>query len=303
MLLFMLFLNLTLTTAKMLHAYHFQLESSSSDLRFLSSRSNLSNLDIQNKPSHLPNLLTPLLVPRVSGTSSNAAVREFIVKTLESLDWHVTLDQFTASTPLGNVQFTNIIASRTPNAPRKLILSAHYDSKLFSFPFVGATDSSVPCAILLDIAVTLDDMLKGIDGRVKLYGDAYPGLELVFFDGEEAVKDWTETDSLYGSRHLAEIWSNAVTASIDATGVFKGAKSLLDKIDVLVLLDLLGMKGAKIPNTNRKTAWMWKRMFDIETELFALGLLDMNTLGDRVFEDSFSASQIGDDHMPFMQRG
>lgn len=29
-------------------------------------------------------------------------------------------------------------------------------------------------------------------------------LQLVFFDGEESFKEWTDTDSLYGSRHLAE---------------------------------------------------------------------------------------------------
>jgi len=28
-------------------------------------------------------------------------------------------------------------------------------------------------------------------------------LQLIFFDGEEALVDWTDTDSLYGSRHLA----------------------------------------------------------------------------------------------------
>ena len=31
---------------------------------------------------------------------------------------------------------------------------------------------------------------------------------MVFFDGEEAWVEWSSTDSLYGSRHLAEIWSN-----------------------------------------------------------------------------------------------
>lgn len=30
-------------------------------------------------------------------------------------------------------------------------------------------------------------------------------LQLVFFDGEEAFEEWTDTDSLYGSRHLAEL--------------------------------------------------------------------------------------------------
>jgi glutaminyl-peptide cyclotransferase len=29
-------------------------------------------------------------------------------------------------------------------------------------------------------------------------------LQLIFFDGEEAFVQWTDTDSLYGARHLAE---------------------------------------------------------------------------------------------------
>lgn len=31
---------------------------------------------------------------------------------------------------------------------------------------------------------------------------------LIFFDGEEAFKEWTATDSLYGSRNLASKWEN-----------------------------------------------------------------------------------------------
>jgi len=34
-------------------------------------------------------------------------------------------------------------------------------------------------------------------------------LQLVFFDGEEALVHWTDTDSLYGSRHLAKKMSEA----------------------------------------------------------------------------------------------
>lgn len=32
------------------------------------------------------------------------------------------------------------------------------------------------------------------------------GLMLVFFDGEEAFLNWSDDDSLYGSRHLARKW-------------------------------------------------------------------------------------------------
>ena len=34
-------------------------------------------------------------------------------------------------------------------------------------------------------------------------------LQLLFFDGEEAFVDWSETDSLYGARHLAREMDNA----------------------------------------------------------------------------------------------
>lgn len=33
-------------------------------------------------------------------------------------------------------------------------------------------------------------------------------LQLIFFDGGEAFEQWTETDSLYGSRHLADQMSH-----------------------------------------------------------------------------------------------
>lgn len=33
-------------------------------------------------------------------------------------------------------------------------------------------------------------------------------LQLVFFDGAEAFEEWTTSDSLYGSRHLAEHMSH-----------------------------------------------------------------------------------------------
>jgi hypothetical protein len=29
----------------------------------------------------------------------------------------------------------------------------------------------------------------------------YPTLQLIFFDGEEAIQGWSMTDSLYGSRY------------------------------------------------------------------------------------------------------
>ena len=67
---------------------------------------------------------------------------------------------------------------------------------------------------MLDIAETLDPLL---DARAKRVEDAEMGLgddadqdeyaadttlQLIFFDGEEAFIDWTDTDSIYGARSV-----------------------------------------------------------------------------------------------------
>jgi hypothetical protein len=65
------------------------------------------------------------------GSENITIVREYIVSTLRALDWHVEEDAFTDNTPYGPRSFTNIIATKDPAAPRRVILSAHYDSKYF----------------------------------------------------------------------------------------------------------------------------------------------------------------------------
>lgn len=34
----------------------------------------------------------------------------------------------------------------------------------------------------------------------------------IFFDGEEAFKEWGPKDSIYGARHLAKTWNSNYTA-------------------------------------------------------------------------------------------
>lgn len=73
-------------------------------------------------------------------------------------------DSFNDTTPLGRRNFVNVVATLDPHAPKKLVLAAHYDSKLIPADhhgeFVGATDSAVPCAMLLDVAYSLQALLR-----------------------------------------------------------------------------------------------------------------------------------------------
>jgi len=60
--------------------------------------------------------------------------------------------------------------------------------------------------MMLDLAETLNPLLDrrkerledGIDDEDDDMADTT--LQLVFFDGEEAFVDWTDTDSIYGAR-------------------------------------------------------------------------------------------------------
>jgi len=64
-------------------------------------------------------------------TDNNTFVRQHLVETLRDLKWHVEEDSFTDNTPYGEKHFTNVIATKDPNAPRRILLSAHFDSKFF----------------------------------------------------------------------------------------------------------------------------------------------------------------------------
>ena len=72
-------------------------------------------------------------------------------------------------------------------------------------------------------------------------------LQFLFFDGEEAFKRWTSTDSLYGSRHLAAKWSRTPYTYQGVSG------NQLDRIDVFMLLDLLGAANPVVKSSHTGT--------------------------------------------------
>ncbi|XP_048788648.1 glutaminyl-peptide cyclotransferase-like protein isoform X1 [Lagopus muta] len=148
--------------------------------------------------------LRPLLRERPPGSAGSHAVRQHITDHLSALraGWQLNLDTFSSPTPRGTVTFSNLVATLSPSAPRRLALVCHYDTKVLPSPgpaaFIGATDSAVPCAMLMEVAAALDGPLRNAKE-----GDAEVTLQLLFLDGEEAFEEWSATDSLYGARHLA----------------------------------------------------------------------------------------------------
>ena len=139
-------------------------------------------------------------------------------------------------------------------------------------------------------------------------------LELIFFDGEEAFVDWTAEDSIYGSRHLAQLWQNTPFPKSPSSSSSPVATNRLDSLDFLMLLDLIGEAGPSFHNFFPATSRHYERLMRIEKKMSKAGLL---VEGDeewspcrerngcnRYFPSSFIVSSfIEDDHVPFLQRG
>jgi glutaminyl-peptide cyclotransferase len=144
--------------------------------------------------------------PRPSGSPEIQAARALIEKSLRASGWDIERQTFTEETPHGPVEFVNIIGRFSPSGKhpvpdntQKAIVCSHYDTKIFStIRFVGASDGASSTGALLELArvLALDPVLAS-------------KVELVFFDGEEAVVQFTapddpHADGLYGSRYYAK---------------------------------------------------------------------------------------------------
>jgi len=76
-----------------------------------------------------------------------------------------------------------------PGPDRTIIIGSHYDTKLFTnITFVGANDSGSSSGTLLEIARVAADQ---------------PNLWFVFFDGEEAMVQYSDEDGLWGASFLS----------------------------------------------------------------------------------------------------
>ncbi|KAK6490174.1 glutaminyl-peptide cyclotransferase-like [Huso huso] len=245
------------------------------------------------------NDLRPLLVQRYPGSSGSLAVRQHILKRLGSLHagWETEEDTFQADTPYGPLTFSNIIATVNPAAKRRLVLACHYDSKYFppqqsGRQFVGATDSAAPCAMLLELAQAQDEELLS-----RKTSNPELSLQLIFFDGEEALHQWSSTDSLYGSRHLAQ--------KMGTTSHPPGARDTnqLHGIDLFVLLDLIGAPNPRFGSQFASTARWFSRLQNIERRLHAMGELKNHHAEIEYFWPNIHVGPVDDDHVPFYNRG
>jgi glutaminyl-peptide cyclotransferase len=133
--------------------------------------------------------------PRPAGSKALEKSRDYIDDQLRRFGWQVTRQVFSDDTSRGQIQFVNLIAkfSGQGNAAPSFLLCSHYDTKMFdAIRFVGANDGGSSTGLLVELA-------RVIGQQPSLARK----IELVFFDGEEAFEQFSQTDGLYGSRYFA----------------------------------------------------------------------------------------------------
>lgn len=202
---------------------------------------------------------------RPVGSANHKKLENYILTRLKGDD--VESATFTADTPEGKFPVRNIIAKYPGTKDGIIVIAGHYDTNypLRNTGYVGANDGGSSTAILLEFA-------NHLRGKKR---DGY-SVWLLWTDGEEAIKQWSATDSLYGTRHLAEQWQK------DGT---------LKKIKALFVMDMIGDADLNIQREQNSTPWLLDIVQQAATRTG--------------YQSHFFAQSgyIEDDHLPFAKLG
>ena len=203
--------------------------------------------------------------PRPPGSPAIAKSQAYIADVLKKLGLQVEHQDFLANTPNGPVSMKNIVGKTQQSGRPVVILASHYDTRLMTnAAFVGANDGGSSTGLLLELARVLSPRRNAF------------AVWFVFFDGEEAQREWSETDSLYGSRYFVE--------KLKADGQTQVIKAM-------VLMDLVGDRDLKLENDASSTPQLMELVRKSAVELG--------------YSKNLAASQKGmvDDHIPFIRAG
>ena len=203
--------------------------------------------------------------PRWVGSPNHKKLEDYIYAHLKGDD--VQDDLFTADTIEGKFPVRNIIAKYPGSKDGIIVIAGHYDTPYYlrKIGFVGANDGGSSTALLLELA-------NQLRGKKR---DGY-SVWLVFTDGEEAVREWSDTDSVYGTRHLADLWQKNGT---------------LPKIKAFLLADMIGDADLNIDRDQNSTPWLEDLVYQAASRYGYQSHFFGRTTADL------------DDHIPFAHKG
>jgi len=201
--------------------------------------------------------------PRPSGSQALTQLQDYLQSELKSHGCNVETDAFTADTPVGRLPMKNFLVKIPGEKPGVLLLGTHYDTLLME-NFVGADDGGSSTAVMLELA----RLLCPQHGKYAVW--------IAFFDGEEAMKQWSETDSRYGSHQMA--------ARLSISGDIK-------KIRAFLLADIVGGRKAQFLRESSSTPALIDLVWNTADKLGY----------SAIFRNDTTSAE--DDHDSFLKRG
>jgi len=201
--------------------------------------------------------------PRPSGSPALVHLQEYLLSELKSYGCNVETDDFSADTPVGRLRMKNILVKIPGEKPGVILLGTHYDTLLME-DFVGADDAGSSTALMLELA----RLLCPQRGKYAVW--------IAFFDGEEAMKHWSDTDSRYGSRQMA--------ARLSTSGDIK-------KIRAVLLADIVGGRNAQFLRESSSTPVLIDLVWNTAAKLGY----------SAIFRNDATSAE--DDHDSFLKRG
>jgi peptidase M28-like protein len=202
--------------------------------------------------------------PRPPSSPAIQQLQAYLKSELTSYGCKFEVDDFQVDTPVGHKTMENILVKIPGEKPGIILLGTHYDTKILP-DFLGADDAGSSTGVMLELARNLCSQ----HGRYNVW--------IAFFDGEEATRvQWTDDDSVYGSREMAARLANSGD---------------LPKIKAFLLADLVGGKKAHFKRDEESTKSLVDLMWGIAAKL---------GYGDIFVQETTSIG--GDDYTPFLKR-
>ena len=204
------------------------------------------------------------LGPRDALTPGAEAAANWIADELSAIGLVSDTDIFDDPAPDGTSRlFRNVTATVPGTGKGQVLLLSHYDTKAgISDHFIGANDGGSSTGLLLELAAYF------------VRNPPVPSVTVVFLDGEECRRAYSETDGLHGSRHLARKMHKAG----------QGA-------DAVILLDMIGDRDLRLTLPRNSAAHLKTALLDAAA---AQGLRSKVGL---------LSYDMVDDHVPFLAAG
>ena len=216
--------------------------------------------------------------PRVPGSKAHQQCAQWMVETLKGYADTVFVQDFKTRVYDGKVfDGKNIIAAFNPNARKRIIIAAHWDSRPYAdndpdeknwkTPIDGANDGASGCGVMMEMARVM---------KTHRIADNI-GIDLIFFDLEDyGAPKWAE-ESLHNDLAWglgSQYWSKK--QHVSNYSAYYG-----------ILLDMVGASNPRFPKeyySQRDASWVlnkvWRTARDMGYDDYFL-----NEIGDPINDD------------------